>query len=108
LGQLFAVVFAIAKPSPARPVEPGYRREGRADATAPTAPRPAASPKGQAMKIALIIERMEPSRGGRETSTAQIAQRLAELGHSVTVLCQQGSWPSDSPGVEVVSLGAGY
>jgi len=59
------------------------------------------------MKIALIIERMEPSRGGRETSTAQIAQRLAELGHSVTVLCQQGSWPSDSPGVEVVSLGKG-
>ncbi|MCD4825959.1 MAG: glycosyltransferase family 4 protein [Phycisphaerae bacterium] len=55
------------------------------------------------MKIALIIEGMDPSRGGRETSTAQIATALAKRGHAVTVLCQSGCW--DEPSVELRQLG---
>ncbi len=42
------------------------------------------------MKIALAIERMDTSRGGREMSTAQIAWALARRGHAVTILCQSG------------------
>ena len=55
------------------------------------------------MKIALIIERMDASRGGRETSTAQIAAELARRGQDVTILCQQGSL--DGAGVIVKQLG---
>ncbi|MBN1553540.1 MAG: glycosyltransferase family 4 protein [Phycisphaerae bacterium] len=40
------------------------------------------------MRIALIIERLDPSRGGRETSTVQIATELIRRGHEVTVLCE--------------------
>lgn len=54
------------------------------------------------MKIALVIERMDTRRGGRETSTAQIAQSLAKLGHAVTVLCQDGQ-PVE--GITVTPLG---
>jgi len=57
------------------------------------------------MKIALVIERMDPSRGGRETSTAQVACELARRGHGVDVLCQGGSWRAD--GVTVAPLGRG-
>ncbi len=57
------------------------------------------------MKVALVIERMDPSRGGRETSTAQIAQALAGLGVDVTILCQQGSWQHHA--IDVRQLGAG-
>lgn len=39
------------------------------------------------MKIALVIERFAPARGGRETSTAQIAEELARRGQDVTVFC---------------------
>ena len=49
------------------------------------------------MKIALVIENMDTSRGGRETSTAQIAVELAGRGHDVTIICQAG----DSPGAGV-------
>ena len=38
------------------------------------------------MKIALVIERMDPQRGGREVSTAQVAVALSRRGHEVTVL----------------------
>ncbi len=41
------------------------------------------------IRIALVIERMDPARGGRERSTAQIAAKLAERGHRVTILCQE-------------------
>jgi len=57
------------------------------------------------MKIALVIERMDPFRGGRETSTAQIAADLARRGHDVTVLCQSGAWQQE--GVTVLPLGRG-
>ncbi len=55
------------------------------------------------MKIALAIERMDTSRGGRETSTAQIASELARRGQSVTILCQSGSLAAE--GVSVRTLG---
>lgn len=56
------------------------------------------------MKIALIIERMDTLRGGRETSTAQIAAGLARRGHDVTVICQRASWTH--AGVTVRQLGS--
>jgi len=46
------------------------------------------------MKIALVIERMDAARGGRETSTAQLADALARAGQDVTILCQSGQAPS--------------
>ena len=44
------------------------------------------------MRIALIIETMDPRRGGREKSTAQIAEGLARRGHEVSILCEGGRW----------------
>ncbi len=55
------------------------------------------------MRIALVIERMDAFRGGRETSTGQIASILAGRGHEVDILCQSGSWRAE--GVNVVELG---
>ena len=55
------------------------------------------------MRIALVIERMDPLRGGRETYTARLAEALVRRGHEVTVLCQSGSWTCE--GVEVRRLG---
>ncbi|MCE5325692.1 MAG: glycosyltransferase family 4 protein [Planctomycetaceae bacterium] len=55
------------------------------------------------MKIALVIERMDIFRGGRETSTAQTAAALAARGHEVTILCQSGSWAH--PGVRLKAFG---
>ena len=55
------------------------------------------------MKIALVIERMDVHRGGRETSTAQIAEALAARGHEVSIICRSGSWRS--AGVELRQLG---
>ena len=55
------------------------------------------------MRIALVIERMDPARGGREASTAQIAAHLARRGHDVTVICRRGAWRSE--GVQVQQLG---
>lgn len=55
------------------------------------------------MRIALVIERMDLSRGGRETSTAQIAEALAARGHEVAIICQSGSWKP--AGVQILELG---
>lgn len=55
------------------------------------------------MKIALVIERMDVARGGRETSTAQMAAELARRGQDVTVVCQAGRMDRD--GVKVRQLG---
>ena len=51
------------------------------------------------MRIALVIETMDPARGGRETSTAQIAEGLARRGCDVTVLCQRSRWSGQDVGV---------
>jgi len=56
------------------------------------------------MKVALVIERMDPHRGGRETSTAQAAEELARRGCDVTIVCQSGTWRTD--GVQVRQVGA--
>ena len=55
------------------------------------------------MKIALVIERMDPSRGGCETATAQIAKGLAGRGHEVSIICQEANWEHE--GVKVRQLG---
>ena len=55
------------------------------------------------MKIAIVIERMDTGRGGREASTAQIACGLAGRGHDVSILCQSGLWQDKD--VKVVPLG---
>jgi UDP-glucose:(heptosyl)LPS alpha-1,3-glucosyltransferase len=56
------------------------------------------------MKIALVIERMDPRRGGRERSVAQIASALVRRGNDVTILCQQGQLAGER--VNVQQLGA--
>lgn len=43
------------------------------------------------MKIALVIERMDPQRGGREISTGQLAGELARRGQDVTIICRHCS-----------------
>ena len=55
------------------------------------------------MRIAWVIERMNAARGGRERSTAQVAAALADRGHQVTILCQQGSL--DDQRIQVKALG---
>lgn len=55
------------------------------------------------MRIALIIERLDVSRGGRERSTAEIAAELARRGQQVEVLCAEGNLVAE--GVTVVSVG---
>jgi UDP-glucose:(heptosyl)LPS alpha-1,3-glucosyltransferase len=55
------------------------------------------------VKVALAIERMNVSRGGREASTAQIAAELAHRRHDVTILCQEGDW--SHPGVRLLHVG---
>jgi UDP-glucose:(heptosyl)LPS alpha-1,3-glucosyltransferase len=55
------------------------------------------------MKIALVIERMDPSRGGCETATGQIAEGLTRAGHEVTILCQKAKWEHE--GVKICQLG---
>jgi len=56
------------------------------------------------MKIALVIERFDPSRGGREVSTSQIAEELARRGQDVTVLCMKAG--AGGEGFRVVELKA--
>jgi len=56
------------------------------------------------MKIALVIEHFDPSRGGRERSTAQVATALAARGEDVTVFCQ--SCQDACEGVRVLPLKA--
>jgi UDP-glucose:(heptosyl)LPS alpha-1,3-glucosyltransferase len=55
------------------------------------------------MKVALVIERIDLLRGGRETSTAQVAEALGRNGCDVTIICQSGSWKSS--GVEICQVG---
>lgn len=56
------------------------------------------------MKIALVIEHLDPSRGGRETSTVQVARGLAKRGQEVCVICQTALWGDQT--VEVRQLGS--
>ncbi|MFP4354972.1 MAG: glycosyltransferase family 4 protein [Phycisphaerae bacterium] len=56
------------------------------------------------MKIALVIERMDPRRGGRERSTAQIARHLAEAGCGVNILCYQADWQDTGVNVRLLPI----
>jgi UDP-glucose:(heptosyl)LPS alpha-1,3-glucosyltransferase len=55
------------------------------------------------MRVALVIEHMDPRRGGRERSLAEIARALAGRHCQVTVLCRTAAW--SAPGVVVRQLG---
>ena len=55
------------------------------------------------MKIALVVEHLDPSRGGKETSTAQLAAELAGRGEQVTIFTQTANW--SHPGVAIRTLG---
>ncbi len=59
------------------------------------------------MKVALVIERMDPSGGGREASTAQIAEALAARGCDVTVLCQQANWSPEGIAIRELGVASG-
>jgi UDP-glucose:(heptosyl)LPS alpha-1,3-glucosyltransferase len=53
------------------------------------------------MRVALVIEHMDPKRGGRERSIAELA--LARRRCKVTVLCRTAAW--EAPGVDIRPLG---
>ena len=59
------------------------------------------------MRVAIVIERMDPARGGRETSTAQIAEELAHRGHEVIVVCQESAWDHPTIGIHVLPVSGG-
>jgi len=56
------------------------------------------------MKVALVVERMDPLRGGKETYTAQLAAALAGRGHQVTVVCQTRDWQPEAR-IDFVEVG---
>lgn len=56
------------------------------------------------MKIAILIERFDPSLGGRERSTLQIARQLVARGHTVTILCNTADGEGAAlPGAQIVA-----
>lgn len=59
------------------------------------------------MKVALVIERMDPTRGGRERSVAELALLLSRAGCQVTMLCSQAHWPDAPVAVEVLPATGG-
>lgn len=63
---------------------------------------PPQATKGSPVKVGLVIEHLDPARGGRETSTAQLAEALAGKGCSVTVFCQSANVSSSSISVRTL------
>lgn len=60
------------------------------------------------MNIGLVIERFDPTAGGAERSTAQIAQELLKRGHKVSVLAGSSAVGQENQGVQIRSmLGSG-
>ena len=58
------------------------------------------------MKIAIVIERYVPEAGGNERSTEQVARRLIERGHEVTILTGSAGLDDDAlPGGTVLAQG---
>ncbi len=57
------------------------------------------------MKVALVIERMNPLRGGQQVYTAQLAGELIRRGHDVTVICAECDWQNRPDAVRVAALG---
>jgi UDP-glucose:(heptosyl)LPS alpha-1,3-glucosyltransferase len=53
------------------------------------------------MRIGIAIEWFDPTHGGAERSTAQIALHLAQRGHDVTILAGSAPGGVESPGIAV-------
>ena len=58
------------------------------------------------MKIALLLERFDSTRGGAETYATQLARGLICAGHSVEVFCQQAGAASGEVVVHRLEVGA--
>lgn len=58
------------------------------------------------MRLALILESLDPARGGAETSVSEMARALAALGIDVTILTAAPP-PQPIPGVTIFPLAAG-
>jgi UDP-glucose:(heptosyl)LPS alpha-1,3-glucosyltransferase len=58
------------------------------------------------MRLALILESLDPARGGAETSVTEMARALAALGIDVTILTAAPP-PHEIPGVTIFPLAAG-
>jgi UDP-glucose:(heptosyl)LPS alpha-1,3-glucosyltransferase len=56
------------------------------------------------MKVALIIEHLDPNRGGMERSAVEFLTELVELGPELHVVTQTSAW--SYPGIHVHALGA--
>ncbi len=58
------------------------------------------------MKLAIVIEKFDPAAGGNERSTQQIARRLIDRGHDVTILTsRQSQRPDVLPGGRIIASG---
>ncbi|HJR77580.1 MAG TPA: glycosyltransferase family 4 protein [Nitrospiraceae bacterium] len=55
------------------------------------------------MRVAFIIEHLDPNRGGMERSAVEFLTELVELGPEVHVVTQTSAW--DHPGIHVHTLG---
>ena len=55
------------------------------------------------MKIAFIVEHLDPNRGGLERSAVDFLTELAALGPEIHVVTQSGEW--EHPGIQVHRLG---
>lgn len=64
---------------------------------------PARSDDQRRMKIAFIIEHLDPNRGGMERSAVDFLTELAELGPEIHVVTQTTAW--HHPGIQVHALG---
>ena len=60
------------------------------------------------MKLAMVIERFDPSAGGAERSTFQIAGELSSRGHDVTIITAVAAEPAIQAGFKVQPMLAGY
>ncbi len=57
------------------------------------------------MNVALVVKQMNVLCGGLEIYTARLATSLAQRGHTVTILCQAGSWQPPCDGITLEPLG---
>ena len=47
------------------------------------------------MKVAMVLEYLDPARGGCETYTGWVATELIRRGHEVTAICHESPWRCD-------------
>lgn len=75
-----------------------------ADSTLCSTTVTAASSSDRPMKLAMVIECFDPSIGGAERSTAQMAQHFARRGHAVTIVAGYAKPGLDDPGIRIVAM----